>query len=101
MKRALGLRVFVSAVMMAIAAVPAASAAEHKTEKKAEAPKEKKPKAPKKSVCDNKLLSYQQRYLCGQQMAKVQTKPELKKVEERYTNIVRDVEREQKEEKKD
>ena len=98
MKRVLNLRVLVSAVMLAAVTVPPATAAEHKTEKKEEAPKEKKPKAPKKSVCDNKLLSYQQRYLCGQQMAKVQTKPELKKVEERYANLVRDVERKQKEE---
>ena len=32
-------------------------------------------------------------------MAKVQTKPEMKKVEERYSNMVKDIERQQKEEK--
>jgi hypothetical protein len=98
MKHALGLRALVCAVVMVSVSAPGVLATEHKTEKAEAAPKEKKPKPPKKSVCDNKLLSYQQRYLCGQQMAQVQTKPELKKVEERYSNIVREIERKQKEE---
>jgi hypothetical protein len=98
MKRTLGWWVVATGIALAVAIEPAAMAAEQKTEKKEEAPKEKKPKPPKKSVCDNKLLSYSQRYLCGQQMAQVQTKPELKKVEERYSNIVREIERKQKEE---
>ena len=97
MMRAIGLRIVLSAVMLTLAAASPALAAEHNAEKKEEAPKEKKPKAPKKSVCENQALSYQQRYLCGQQMAKVQTKPELKKVEQHYTDIVREVERKQKE----
>ena len=97
MMRIFGLWAVLSAVTLTIAAASPALAAEHTTEKTEEAPKEKKPKAPKKSVCENQALSYQQRYLCGQQMAKVQTKPELKKVEQHYTDIVREVERKQKE----
>ena len=98
MKHVRSLRLILSAVSVAALLCAPAIAAEHKSDNSENGEvKEKKPKAPKKSVCDNKLLYYQQHYLCGQQTAQAQTKPELKKVEERFNNIVRDIERKQKE----
>ncbi len=50
-----------------------------------------------KAICDNELLPYKQRYLCKQQMAVVTTKPEQKKVQQRYSDMVREAQKEKKE----
>jgi hypothetical protein len=49
------------------------------------------------AVCDNRALPYRQRYLCKQEMEGAGTKTEQKKIAAKFTSMVREAEKAEKE----
>jgi hypothetical protein len=52
-----------------------------------------------REICNNKLLTYRQRYLCQQSLENIQTKADEKAVVRKYSDLVRAAEKAQEESK--